>query len=142
MRVREDLIISWLDQSSRLLFPPIRGFAKAITALTKLVWTRSADTNMYYGAIGYPEKTGAGVKALDGEPGEFYKFEFLDFSTSEKNVLECDVVIVGSGCGGAVAAARLAGEGLDVVVVERSEWWASFFLCLFLHRARHCGLLS
>lgn len=83
---------------------------------------------MYYGAIGYPEKTGAGVKALDGEPGEFYKFEFLDFSTSEKSVLECDVVIVGSGCGGAVAAARLAGEGLDVVVVDRGEWWVSFFL--------------
>ncbi|CUS09764.1 unnamed protein product [Tuber aestivum] len=121
-RVREDLIISWLDQSSRLLFPPIRGFAKAITALTRLVWTRSADADMYYGAVGYPEKTGAGVKALDGEPGEFYKFDFLDFSTSEKGALECDVVIVGSGCGGAVAAARLASEGLDVVVVDRGEW--------------------
>ncbi|PWW80201.1 long-chain fatty alcohol dehydrogenase [Tuber magnatum] len=120
--VREDRLISWLDQSSRLLFPPIRGFAKAITALTKLVWTHSADTDMYYGAVGYQEKTGAGVKALDGEPGEFYKFEFLDFSDGEKGMLECDVVIVGSGCGGAVAAARLAREGLDVVVVDRGEW--------------------
>ncbi|MDQ4129753.1 MAG: FAD-dependent oxidoreductase, partial [Actinomycetota bacterium] len=34
-----------------------------------------------------------------------------------------DVVIVGSGFGGAVTAARLAQRGLRVLVLERGPWW-------------------
>jgi choline dehydrogenase-like flavoprotein len=37
----------------------------------------------------------------------------------------CDVVIVGSGAGGAVAATTLAEAGLDVLVVEEGFQWAS-----------------
>ncbi|MFC8530122.1 FAD-dependent oxidoreductase [Nocardia sp. NPDC057227] len=37
--------------------------------------------------------------------------------------LDCDVVVVGSGAGGGAAAARLAAAGLDVVVLERGEYY-------------------
>ena len=41
--------------------------------------------------------------------------------TLDGSVLRCDAVVIGTGAGGATAAARLAESGLDVIVVEGGE---------------------
>jgi hypothetical protein len=51
---------------------------------------------------------------------DVHSFSFHSFSQTEE-VLDADIVIVGSGAGGGVVALKLAGLGKKVVVVEKGE---------------------
>lgn len=60
------------------------------------------------GARPTPRPLPAGVNRGDGVRGEIR--------------LTADVVVIGSGAGGAVAAARLAESGREVVIIEQGDW--------------------
>ncbi|KAI0526511.1 long chain fatty alcohol oxidase [Xylaria bambusicola] len=60
----------------------------------------------------------------DYKPGPSFDYKFMQFSTGDEPVvLDVDVVIVGSGCGGGVCAKNLAEAGYDVLVVDKGYYF-------------------
>ena len=57
-------------------------------------------------------------------PGKGFDYGFLQFPQGAKpEIIETDVVIVGSGCGGGVCAKNLAEAGHKVIVVDSGYHW-------------------
>ncbi|CAD6341401.1 unnamed protein product [Miscanthus lutarioriparius] len=147
---REALLRRWSRQT---LLPPLRMFfliTKAFCLHVFYSWTDENSKNPHWRAIGYsppladdqpapaeserPEKrplddgvvettkeTDASLPALLAAKG----LTVADDSAQNVCRVECDVVIVGSGCGGGVAAAVLAGAGHKVVVMEKGNYFTA-----------------
>lgn len=115
VQTRESILQSWAK--SRL--PLFRRLFKSITSLVKVFWLRTSPT---VGQIlDYPK-----VPVNLNPPETTFAFNFLQIppsSAGEAEVLHADAVIVGSGCGGAVAAKMLAESGLEVILVDKSYYW-------------------
>ncbi|CAK7265356.1 hypothetical protein SEPCBS119000_001470 [Sporothrix epigloea] len=113
VHIREKILQNW----SRSWIPLLRRLARMFQALAQSHW---AMTNPIFRTV-----TGYSDVPKEWRQGPTFSFNFLQLGQNgdqtEKNleVLDTDIVIVGSGCGGAVCAKILAAAGHRVVVVEK-----------------------
>lgn len=85
------------------------------------VWVKTSPT--IGPVLGFPRIP------VHGKPGKGFDYGFIQFPPGpEPEILETDVVIVGSGCGGGVCAKNLAEAGYRVVVVEKAYHWSTQYL--------------
>jgi choline dehydrogenase-like flavoprotein len=113
---REQALLAWCDSDDvmqRAAFQALRKLT--MVSYYTLPW-QGEGKNPVDEAIGYPGPHG---KLKDTPPKTIKPLVI-----TEDTELDCDVVIVGSGAGGGTAAAVLAKEGLDVVVVEAGGYFS------------------
>ncbi|KAG9144993.1 hypothetical protein Leryth_017448 [Lithospermum erythrorhizon] len=142
---REWLLKRWSKES---FWIPLRITFVVLKLFSYYVLFAQTDENLknpVWEAIGYiPDTRENSIKSHKGRPLEKGLIETKNESDStlkqlligkgfhvsedqEKNALsiKCDVVIVGSGCGGGVAAAILASSGLRVLVLEKGQYFVA-----------------
>ncbi|RAL63381.1 hypothetical protein DID88_003805 [Monilinia fructigena] len=112
INIRESILTNWRNS----YFFPLRTIAKMMTVLGKHIWLKTSPN--------FDKVTGFTKIPDHYKPGQHYEYKFLQFSAGGgPQMIETDVVIVGSGCGGAVCAKNLAEDGHRVLVVEKSYYY-------------------
>jgi long-chain-alcohol oxidase len=113
---REAALLSWCDSDDVMQRAAFQALRKLTMVMYYTLPWQGEGKNPVDEAIGYPGPHG---KLKDTPPKTIKPVEITDDTE-----LDCDVVIVGSGAGGGTAAAVLAKEGLDVIVIEAGGYFS------------------
>ena len=109
LAVRHQILQNWTQS----YLPAFRTIAKSLTGLFKIIWLKQSPT--IRPLLGVPRAP------IHGKPGKGFEYAFLQFPLhSEPEIIETDVVIVGSGCGAGVCAKNIAEAGHRVIVVDKA----------------------
>ncbi|KAJ3682364.1 hypothetical protein LUZ60_014937 [Juncus effusus] len=148
---REKLMIKWNREK---FFFPVRVVFIVVKVLTSFIFYSIINENLEnpsWKAIGYtlpkPEETQKEEQQGDTQKATqrpldqgliesrnltdstlIKELNYKNLKTGNSNTgfltIQCDAVIVGSGCGGSVAAAILAQEGYKVIIIEKGNYFS------------------
>jgi choline dehydrogenase-like flavoprotein len=110
---RVAVLRNWAESALQLRRAGFQAL-KRLVNVAYYVWPAANGSHPSWRAVGYPGP-------LPPPPGAATAPRLATLDVTKDTTLECDVVVVGSGAGGGVAAGVLAESGRSVVVLEKGE---------------------